>query len=180
MAGFFKRELRTPTFVRAMSQRDPTANVTGSRRSDHNQWGSWDGWAGGSITALARLGDFEGALSLAQDLSFNLEEGPFGQGHRVFGSGEGSNATMARSSRKDQSWMAVCSGYIADGIIRGLFGFEPSLNVSAAAHSLSFLRDPHVYRGFEGTLRHVHHQGELYTITSDKNGVSAQREAPLH
>ena len=37
MTDFFARELRTPNFVRAMSQDDPSANVTGSRRSDHNQ-----------------------------------------------------------------------------------------------------------------------------------------------
>ena len=37
MVDFFLRELRTPLFVRAMSQFDPSANVTGSRRADHNQ-----------------------------------------------------------------------------------------------------------------------------------------------
>lgn len=55
MVSFFQRELRTPNFVRAMSQMDPSASSTGSRRADHNQWGSWDGWAGGSITALVRV-----------------------------------------------------------------------------------------------------------------------------
>lgn len=72
--------------------------------------------------------------------------------------------------------MAVCSGYIADGIIRGLFGFEPSLNVSAHASTPTFLRDPNVYRGFEGKLRHVRHRGQFYTIASDKSGVSAVLE----
>ena len=37
MVAFFERELRTPTFVRAMSQLDPSAATTGSRRADHNQ-----------------------------------------------------------------------------------------------------------------------------------------------
>ena len=110
MTNFFNRELRTPDFVRAMSQDDPSANVTGSRRSDHNQWGSWDGWAGGSITALAELGDMAGALEFTQALSHNLDEGPFGQAHRVFGAGTGATGEMARPARKDQSWMAVCSG----------------------------------------------------------------------
>ena len=60
-------------------------------------------------------------------------DGPFGQAHRVFGSGEGAAGTMTRPSRKDQSWMAVCSGYIADGALRGLFGFAPDLALDAAA-----------------------------------------------
>ena len=71
---------------------------------DHNQWGSWDGWAGGSITALAELGDYPGALDFTRALSDNLDEGPFGQAHRVFGAGEGEDGEMARPARKDQSW----------------------------------------------------------------------------
>ena len=123
MVSFFERELRTPNFVRAMSQRDPSANVTGSRRADHNQWGSWDGWAGYAITALANLGRLDLAVEFARDLAANLDQGPFGQAHRVFGRGEGRAGNMTRPARKDQSYSAVCAGYIADGIIRGLFGF---------------------------------------------------------
>ena len=173
MTDFFARELRTPDFVRAMSQRDPSANVTGSRRSDHNQWGSWDGWAGGSITALAELGDVAGALELSRALSHNLDEGPLGQAHRVFGAGEGAGGQMARPSRKDQSWMAVCSGYIADGIIRGLFGFMPSLEATNGALAL---KQPTIDRGFNGTLKHVRYRGELWTITASAHGVRAQKE----
>ena len=79
MVDFFTRELRTPLFVRAMSQSDPSANITGSRRSDHNQWGSWDGWAGGSVTALVELGRADLALQLVRDLGQNLATGPFGR-----------------------------------------------------------------------------------------------------
>ena len=174
MADFFQRELRTPDFVRAMSQRDPSAASTGSRRADHNQWGSWDGWSGGSITALAHLGRLDDALALARDLGRNLDEGPFGQAHRVFGAGEGPNATMARPSRKDQSWMAVCSGYIADGIIRGLFGYQPDLKLKAGAPPA--LLAPNAARGFEGKLRHVRYAGALYTITAGASGVRVERE----
>eukprot|EP01043_Picozoa_sp_COSAG02_P087586 COSAG02_NODE_24837_length_676_cov_1.050260_2_plen_90_part_00 len=78
MVDFFTRELRTPLFVRAMSQFDPSANTTGSRRADHNQYGSWDGWAGGSVTALVELGRADLALQLVRDLGQNLATGPFG------------------------------------------------------------------------------------------------------
>ena len=173
MTDFFARELRTPNFVRAMSQNDPSANVTGSRRSDHNQWGSWDGWAGGSITALAELGDLAGALEFTRALAPNLDEGPFGQAHRVFGAGTGAHGEMARPARKDQSWMAVCSGYIADGVIRGLFGFMPSLEADGAALAL---KQPGAPRGFEGALRHVRYRGALWTLTAGQHGVRATRE----
>ena len=115
-----------------------------------------------------------GALELARALSHNLDEGPFGQAHRVFGAGEGAGGRMARPSRKDQSWMAVCSGYIADGIIRGLFGFMPSLETSAGAGLI--LKQPGVYRGFEGTLKHVRYRGGLWTIVASAQGVSARKE----
>ena len=80
---------------------------------------------------------------------------------------------MARPSRKDQSWMAVCSGYIADGILRGLFGFMPSLEATSGALAL---KQPNVDRGFKGTLRHVRYRGELWTITASAQGVRAQKE----
>lgn len=174
MTDFFSRELRTPNFVRAMSQSDPSANVTGSRRSDHNQWGSWDGWAGGSITALAELGRLDLALDFTRALSPNLDEGPFGQAHRVFGPGTSAAGEMARPARKDQSWMAVCAGYIADGVIRGLFGFMP--NLDAGMGNTLELKQPNVARGFKGTLRHVRYHGELWTIVADEKGVRATKE----
>ena len=176
MSGFFNRELRTPNFVRAMSQRDPSASSTGSRRADHNQWGSWDGWAGGSITALANLGDLDSALSFARSLGANLGGGPFGQAHRVFGAGEGAAGEMARPSRKDQSWMAVCSGYIADGIIRGLFGFQPEVLQQGGGGAAPRLRAVAAARGFEGELKHVRYNGRMYTISAGAGGVSAEEE----
>ena len=183
MTRFFQRELRTPQFVRAMSQRDPSANTTGARRADHNQWGSWDGWAGGSITALAWLKRPDAALDLARALGDNLNEGPFGQAHRVFGAGEGPSGQMTKPALKDQSWMAVCSGYIADGVIRGLFGFAPSLALGAGdgdarvgEDGVPRLQDPTMNRGFVGTLSHVRYRGQLFTITSDALGVTAVRE----
>ena len=182
MRQFFARELRTPGFARAMSQRDPSAADTSSRRTDHDQWGSWDGWVGGSITALVYLGGAEQALQLALDLAPLLDQGPFGQAHRVFGAGEGRGAAMARGARKDQSWMAVCGGYIADGVLRGLFGFDPSIIGAASAPASGVpaspaLRLANSSRGFSGTLRHVRYRGALFTITSGANGLSVALES---
>lgn len=210
MVDFFMRELRTPLFVRAMSQLDPSANVTGSRRADHNQYGSWDGWAGGSVTALVELGRGDLALQLVRDLGQNLATGPFGttistpqrfpfavptsvtlilfvrmcvdrhhfcspgQAHRVFGNGTTRAGHMVRPARKDQSWMAVCAGYIADGVVRGLFGFMPSLMVGGS--SMPQLRHANVSRGFEGALRHVRYRGRLFTLTSNASGLYVDAE----
>ena len=69
--------------------------------------------------------------------------------------------------------LAVCSGYIADGVIRGLFGFMPSLEATNGALAL---KQPNVARGFEGTLKHVRYRGELWTITSSAQGVRAEKE----
>ena len=176
MVSFFERELRTPNFVRAMSQRDPSANVTGSRRADHNQWGSWDGWAGYAITALANLGRLDLAAEFARDLAANLDQGPFGQAHRVFGSGEGARGNMTRPARKDQSYSAVCSGYIADGVVRGLFGFAPTIQTTTGGDGAPALRAANTSRGFHGTLKHVRYRDGYFTIPSDARGVRAVRE----
>lgn len=63
--------------------------------------------------------------------------------------------------------------YIADGILRGLFGFMPGLDVGQGA---LLLKNPHVARGFEGTLHHIRYQGELWAISADGNGVRATKE----
>ena len=175
MVAFFKRELRTPNFVRAMSQHDPSAKSTSSVRSDHSQWGSWDGWVGGAIGALAELGALDEALDLARSIGALLDEGPFGQAHRVFGPGEGAGASMVRPARKDQSWAAVCAAYIADGIVRGLFGFAPAL-ADFDGKGGPRLRDAEAARSFKGNLRHVRYRGELYTLTAGKGGVQAVKE----
>jgi hypothetical protein len=73
--------------------------------------------------------------------------------------------------------MAVCSGYIADGVIRGLFGFMPSLEAINTSGSLDLaLKQPSVDRGFEGTLKHVRYRGELWKITASAQGVRAEKE----
>jgi hypothetical protein len=69
--------------------------------------------------------------------------------------------------------MAVCSGYIADGVLRGLFGFMPSLEATSGSLAL---KQPNVDRGFEGTLKHVRYRGELWTIVASAQGVRAEKE----
>ena len=82
---------------------------------------------------------------------------------------------MMRPARKDQSWMAVCAGYIADGVVRGLFGFMPSMGVGG--DSAPQLRHANVSRGFEGTLRHVRYRGGLFTLTSNASGLYVEGES---
>ena len=70
--------------------------------------------------------------------------------------------------------LAVCAGYIADGVVRGIFGFMPSLGVGGS--SAPQLRHANVSRGFEGTLRHVRYRGRLFTLTSNASGLHAEDE----
>ena len=78
--------------------------------------------------------------------------------------------------------MAVCGGYIADGVLRGLFGFDPSIIGAASAPASGVpaspaLRLANSSRGFSGTLRHVRYRGALFTITSGANGLSVALES---
>ena len=79
--------------------------------------------------------------------------------------------------------MAVCSGYIADGVLRGLFGFMPQLSINSShpsdadvGSSPPALLEPLIARGFHGSLSHIRFRGSFYTIVSNENGLRAEKE----
>ena len=113
---------RTPDWRRALSLKDAAANE--SDRADHGPRGAWDGWVGLSAVALGNLGDYEAAAELLRAAGTVLDEGPYGQAHRVYGD---NNTKMVRPPRKggDQAYLATCGVTLASAIVRSLFGFEP-------------------------------------------------------
>ena len=62
----------------------------------------------------------------------------------------------------------------------GLFGVAPPLDFSSRVDggpsSLDFLRDAETPRGFNGTLSGVRIRGQLYTVESGTDGLSARLE----
>ena len=149
-----------------------------SDRADHGPRGAWDGWVGLTARALGTLGDYTSALGLIRAAAGVLDEGPFGQAHRVYGD---NNTRMLRPPRKggDQAYFAICGSTISSAVVRALFGFNPPLvEPEAAAGSEGsgdgdtslprfVLQRPETARGFEGVLRNVRYRGQLYDIHSD-------------
>ena len=96
-----------------------------------------------------------------------LDEGPYGQAHRVYG--EGNAAPMAHRPMKggDQAYLAVCGGTVASAVIRTMFGWAPPVPCDGATTGVKKLLDrPDVPRGFNGTLRGVRFAGKWYNIES--------------
>ena len=172
MAEFAKRELLTPGWMRALSLKDAAAAQ--SDRADHGPRGTWDGWVGLTARALGTLGDYTAALKLVRAAAGVLDEGPYGQAHRVYGD---NNTKMMQPPRKggDQAYYAICGSTIAGAVIRSLFGFNPPVSerVSDASPPTYVLQSPEAARGFDGVLRNVRYRGRLYDIHSEaSSGLS--------
>jgi hypothetical protein len=59
-------------------------------------------------------------------------------------------------------------------VIRGIFGFDPSIAVN---QSRVGLKRANVSRGFNASLKHLRYKGQLFTIRSDSvAGLSVEME----
>ena len=93
MRNFFVTELQTVStggaspqlgavWMRALSLRDAAASA--SDRADHGPLGAYDGWPARAAVALSELGFHdEGVAFLSAAAASALDEGPFGQAHRL-------------------------------------------------------------------------------------------------
>lgn len=70
------------TWMRALALADPAA--PSSDRADHGPLGAYDGWPARTALALAELGFAADGAALLAGAAGVLDEGPFGQAHRLF------------------------------------------------------------------------------------------------
>ena len=78
MVAFFKRELQTPTWMRALSTKD--LDVTFSIRPDHQWTGAYCSWAALALSGLYVAGEANGT-DWMKGLAKTAQQGPFGQAH---------------------------------------------------------------------------------------------------
>jgi hypothetical protein len=166
MIAFLDRELMTEDWMRAMSRQDPSA--LDSDRSDHGPAGSYSGWPAVTTEAVADMGRFDKALDM------------FHRFRRAFTAAipqaveltkvAGKEDLQPRVSERAGASFAIVSGSYAEVIINTFFGFRPSPDGKIA------LWCPETPRGFDGVLSHVRWGGNLYTITSEQNGVKLTNE----
>src|SRR4029079_3855958 len=79
MVDFFVRELKTPTWMRALSTRD--LDVTFSIRPDHQWTGAYTAWPVLALSALFFAGEIEVAFDWMKGLAATTRQGPIAQAH---------------------------------------------------------------------------------------------------
>ncbi|WP_165223567.1 hypothetical protein [Aquisphaera insulae] len=172
MIGFVDRELRTETWMRAMSLKDPAAAE--SDRPDHGPMGSYDGWPALTMAVFCRFGRDDEAVEFLRAAEQVTHEGPFSQSHDFVGPDSRGRSPVVRIARRGgQDFNEGCGAAFADVIIGDFFGFRPDLGGEASGFPL---RAPTSPRGFEGTLHHVSYRGESYAITAGGHGVRGRKE----
>ena len=174
MCAFVQRELRTPTWLRALSLQDSAA--AHSDRKDHGPFGSYDGWLGELLEAFAALGRYDLAIAAVRRMAVVYNGGPGGQSHQVLGMDTPESSIYRGPARKadaDQQYFAMSGSVPANRVLTALFGLHPDLLGGG------FLRDPHVPRPYNATLRNVRIQGALYDIVAGSRGLALEKAKPF-
>ncbi|MEP6848841.1 MAG: hypothetical protein ABI999_08280, partial [Acidobacteriota bacterium] len=79
MVEFFKRELQTPTWMRALSTRD--LDVTFSIRPDHQWTGAYTAWPALALSGFFVAGEVDAAFEWMKGLAKTTQQGPIAQAH---------------------------------------------------------------------------------------------------
>ena len=165
MVDFFVRELKTPTWMRALSTRD--LDVTFSIRPDHQWTGAYCSWPALALSGLFAAGAVDLANEWMKGLAKTSMQGPYAQAHftETFYTPESNGG--ASKSPSDQpyinDWACVSGCNYLEPIIDSLFGVNAGLfgGITAKPQFGSF--DPNAQ------LRNLNYQGKSYA--ADKNGV---------
>lgn len=165
MVAFFRRELQTPEWMRALSPWDPDASY--SVRPDHQWNGAYTAWPADAARALVALGRPDVALDWLPGLARTANQGPPGQAHFV----EEAQPLLAGGARKAppqlpyiNDWACSSSGAYVALVIESLFGAEPGLDGLADVNGCVAVLDPSaVLRGLRvgDRLVDVHADGRV-------------------
>ena len=134
MVAFFVRELQTPTWMRALSDRDTDASY--SVRPDHQWTGAYPAWPPSAAAALYRFGRADLAASWIHGLAKSANQGPFGQSHFADGvlPAEAGGALKAPAELPwINDWTCSANGAWVDLIIRSVFGVQWGLDGEVTA-----------------------------------------------
>ena len=165
MVQFFVRELKTPTWMRALSTRD--LDVTFSIRPDHQWTGAYCSWPALALSGLFVAGEVELANGWMKGLAKTSMQGPYAQAHftESFYGPESNGAAMKAPSDQPyiNDWACVSGCNYLEPIVDSLFGVNAGLfgGIRAKPQFGSF--DP------KAELRNINYQGKQYM--ANKNGV---------
>jgi len=129
MVRFFVEELRTPSWMRALSPWDENAGY--SLRADHQWNGAYPAWPADSARAAIALGRPDVVLEWLPGLARSADQGPPGQAHFV----EEAAAPVEGGARKTPpqlpyiiDWSCSSAGAWCELVLAGIFGVEVALD----------------------------------------------------
>lgn len=134
MVGFFVRELQTPTWMRALSDRDTDASF--SVRPDHQWTGAYPAWPPNAAAALYRFGRSDLAAPWLRGLARSANQGPFGQSHFADGvlAAESGGALKAPAEQPwINDWTCSSNGAWVALVVQSVFGVQIGLDGSVTA-----------------------------------------------
>lgn len=167
MCRFFVEELRTPTWMHALSPGD--ADALFDVRPDHQWSGAFAAWPAETATGLCRIGRFDLVADWLPGLARTAAQGPIGQAHFV----EAVVAPDAGGARKAPSdfpyltdWACSSAAAWVRFVVEALFGVQAPPAGTLTAQPLVGALDP------GARLVNLRYQGALYCI--DARGARRQ------
>jgi len=162
---FFKRELQTPTWMRALSTRD--LDVTFSIRPDHQWTGAYCSWPALALSGLYAAGEVDVAFEWIKGLAKTSMQGPYAQAHftETFLTPESNGGAIKSPSDQPyiNDWACVSGCNYLEPVVDSIFGINAGLFGTITAKPQFGKLDP------RAELRNVNYQGKRYV--ADKNGV---------
>jgi hypothetical protein len=128
---FVTEKLLTSTWMRALAPDDPAAPV--SNRPDHGAAGAFCAWPGVTAYGLAKLGRGDLAADLLRVVHESTSGALWGQAMEIIVDDCGERVRVAEEGASNRE--SIGGVAIAEAIVSGLFGFEPSFR-SLAVTSL--------------------------------------------
>lgn len=165
MVAFFKRELQTPTWMRALSTKD--LDVTFSIRPDHQWTGAYCSWAALALSGLYVAGETDVALDWIKGLAKTTMQGPLAQAHftESFYTPESNDGAIKAPSDPPyiNDWACVSGCNYLEPIVDSIFGINAGLFGEITAKPQFGKFDA------KAELRNINYQGKTYT--AGINGV---------
>ena len=165
MVAFFKRELQTPTWMRALSTRD--LDVTFSIRPDHQWTGAYTAWPALALSGFFVAGEVDAAFEWMKGLAKTTQQGPIAQAHftEAFLTPESNGGAIKSTSEQPyiNDWACVSGCNYLEPIVDSIFGIDASLfgGITAKPNFGSFAA--------KAELRNINYQGKSYS--ADKKGI---------
>ncbi|MEP6789568.1 MAG: hypothetical protein ABJB40_14105, partial [Acidobacteriota bacterium] len=167
MVAFFKRELQTPTWMRALSTRD--LDVTFSIRPDHQWTGAYTAWPALALSGFFVAGEVDAAFEWMKGLAKTTRQGPIAQAHftETFLTPESNGGAIKSTSDQPyiNDWACVSGCNYLEPIVDSIFGINASL--------FGGITSKPNFGGFaaKAELQNINYQGKKFV--ADKKGIRA-------